>query len=73
MVEITDYCLSEMTRVFGENLLLKHNQKQRSVFFQLARGGSIPEMIMNSNGKKFVKSFRKNESLIKRIKNAKSK
>jgi len=48
-----------MNRVFGENLLVKHNQKQRSVFFQLAWEGRIPEMIVNNNGKKFIKSFKK--------------
>lgn len=73
MTEMTKYCLTKMDRIFGEHQLIKHNQRQRTVFFQLAREGSFTEMVRHKNGKSFVKSFRTNEILMRKVKHAKSK
>jgi hypothetical protein len=70
---LTEVCLTNQCKVFGENIIIKHNQRQRTAYYQLEREGSFVGIVNHSNGKRFVKSFRINNFLIKRIEDAKNK
>lgn len=73
MAKFTEYLLSQSNEMFGENLKVKHNQRQSRAFYQLAREGFKVELIRHDSGKKFVKCFKINEPLIRRIIHAKNK